>query len=101
MISVPRNSHMPRDAASRCCSTLAKWCRSSGPWTVSTAAGLSLNGYLLGSGDVAVVVGFPGHFRRFVKIEGWRGRGRFPLQPGSAPGIVLSDFSVAHRPQEI
>src|SRR5208282_4657042 len=100
MISVARNSHMPRVAASRCCSASTKWCNSSGP-CCSTAIGLSLNGHLRGGGDLFVVVSFPGYFGGFVKIKsGWRRRG-LPLQAGRAPRVVVGDFSVTHGPQEV
>src|SRR5580704_1995456 len=100
MISVARNSHMPSDAASRCCSASTKWCRSSGPCS-STAIGLSLNGHLRGSRDLFVVVGFPSHFWRFLEIKSGWGRRGLPFQAGRSPGVVVGDFSVTHGPQEI
>src|SRR5580692_8337225 len=98
--SVARNSHMPREAASRCCSASAKWCSSSGP-CCSTATGLSLNIHLRGSGNLFVVVRFPRHFRLFVEIEGGRRRRSFPFQAGCAPWVIRGDFPVAHGPKEI
>src|SRR5512146_2177007 len=96
MISVIRNTHMPMEEASRCCSMSSKWCRSS--W-VARAWLLSDNGDLLGK--LVVVVRFPGHYRGFVKIVSRRRRCRLPLQPGGAPGIVARLFAVAQRPQEV
>src|SRR5580698_4054667 len=100
IISVARKSHMPREAASRCCSASTKWCNSSGP-CCSTAIGLSLNIHLRGSGNLFVVVCFPRYFWLLIEIEsGWRRRG-LPLQASCAPGVVRGDFPVAHGPQEI
>src|ERR1019366_3926543 len=100
MISVLRKSHMPKEAARRCCSWVAKWCRRARSWD-STAAGLSLNRHLLGSWNIGVVVGLPGNDRSFFKVESrWRGTCH-PLQPGSAPGIIRCDLAVTHGPQEI
>src|SRR6185437_1746960 len=96
MISVIRNTHMPMEEASRCCSMSSKWCRSS--W-VARAWLLSDNGDLLGK--LVVVVGLPGHHRSHFKVVGgWRG-GRLPLQSGRSPGIVARQLAVAQRPQEI
>src|SRR5580692_11750924 len=100
MISVARNNHMPRVAASRCCSASAKWCSSSGP-CCSTVVGLSLNGHLRRSGDLFVVVSFPRHFWRFLKVESGRRRSSLPFQTGRAPRVIRSNLPVTHRPQEI
>src|SRR6266849_5905309 len=78
----------------------AKWCRNAGFWC-STATGLSLNGNLLRSRDIGVVISFPGDLRRLLEIEGGRRRSGLPLQTGSAPGVLVGNFAVAHRPQEI
>src|SRR5579864_5152372 len=100
MISVARNSHMPREAASRCCSASTKWCSSSGR-CCSTATGLSLNGHLRRSRNLFVVVSFPSYFRRFIEIEsGWRRRS-FPFQARRSPRVIFCDFPVTHGPQEI
>src|ERR1700687_732445 len=100
MISVARNSHMPSEEASRCCSMVAKWCFSAG-LCCSAAIGLYATAHLLGSWNVLVVVSFPIDNRGFIKIVSRRRRRRHPLQTGSAPGIIGSDFPVAHGPQEI
>src|ERR1700730_9214852 len=100
MISVARNSHIPSDEASRCCSMSTKWCLSAG-LCCSTAIGLSATAGLLRSGNILVVVSFPIDHRGTVKIKSWRRRRSHPLQAGSAPGIVLRNFSIAHGPQEI
>src|SRR6266849_4320141 len=78
----------------------AKWCRNAGFWC-STATGLSLNRNLLGSRDIGVVVRFPSDCGGLLEIEGGRRRSGLPLQTGSAPGILVGNFAVAHRPQEI
>src|SRR5512146_232931 len=96
MISVIRNTHMPMEEASRCCSMSSKWCRSS--W-VARAWLLSDNGDLLGK--LVVVVSLPGHDGCFLKVIGWRRRGRFPLQARRSPGIVPGFLAVAQRPQEV
>src|ERR1700674_5756518 len=100
MISVARNSHMPNDEASRCCSMSTKWCLSAG-FCCSTAIGLSAIAGLLRSGNILVVVSFPIDHRGTVKIKSWWRRKSHPLQAGSAPGIVRRNFSIAHGPQEI
>src|SRR5580700_10326858 len=100
MTSVARNSHIPREAASRCCSASTKWCSSSGP-CCSTATGLSLNGHLRGSGDLFVVVSFPRHFWCFLKIEGGRRRSGLPFQASRTPRVIRGNLPVTHRPQEI
>src|SRR6266849_8771911 len=100
MISVARNSHMPSDEASRCCSMSTKWCLSAG-LCCSTAVGLSATAGLLRSGNVLVVVSFPIDDRGMVEVESGRRRRGHPLQAGSAPGIVRGNFSIAHRPHEI
>src|SRR5580658_7037588 len=100
MTSVARNSHMPSDAASRCCSASTKWCRSSGP-CCSTAIGLSLNIHLRGSRNLFVVVGFPRHFWLFLEIESGRRRSGLPLQTSRAPRVIRGNFPVTHGPQEI
>src|SRR5579871_6341012 len=98
MISVTRNSHMPSVAVSRCCSMSAKW------WRRECAANdLSANVRLLALriGTVAVIVCFPGHHRRFLKIVGRRQRGGLPFQAGGVPGIVAGGFAVTQRPEEV
>src|ERR1700733_683898 len=100
MTSVPRNSHMPRDAACFCCAMSAELCWRSGFWCSSTA-GLSLNPHLLGRWNLFVVVRFPGHNGGFIEVESrWRRR-RHPLQAGGVPGIGFRDLAIAHRPDEI
>src|SRR5437868_4256609 len=100
MISVIRNTHMPIMEASACCSMSAKWWRRS-VVCVAMAGGLSLNGHPLFSVDLVVVVGFPGHDGSLVEVErgGWRTG--HPLQARRTPGILVRQFAVAHRPQEI
>src|ERR1700674_6013828 len=100
MISVARNSHMPREAASRCCSVSTKWCSTCVPCSYDVI-GLSLTLHLRGSGDLFVVVSFPSHFWRFIKIESGRRRRGLPFQTGRAPRVVFGDFSVTHGPQEV
>src|ERR1019366_5834589 len=100
MISVLRNSHMPKEAACCCCPISRKWCRSSG-LCCSMAAGLSLNRHLLRGWNIGVVVSLPSDDRSFLKVESGGRRTGHPLQPGSAPGIVLRDLAVTHGPQEI
>src|SRR5579863_2557274 len=108
MTSVARKIHMPRLAESRCCSSVAKWCRSAGlsaPWeSVGAALGiavveLSLNGHLrVRRVQLLVVVGFPGHDRLLLKIVSGGRRRRFPFEAGGVPRIVGRGLAVAHRP---
>src|ERR1039458_6092178 len=72
------------------------FCRGKSRWLE-----LSLNVELLRSGNVLVIVSLPRDFRGVIKIESRRRRSRHPFQAGSAPGVGVGNFSVAHRPQEI
>src|SRR5213594_2150315 len=101
MISVPRKIHMPSDEALRCCSMSEKWCCKPGVCSRVSGAGLSLNADLLESGQFVVVVGLPGDLWSLVEIESRRRRGRLPLESGGVPGIVVGQFAVPHRPEEI
>src|ERR1700690_3777571 len=103
MISVPRNHHMPSDAALRCCSSSAKWCRSSGrsACSVCSATEPSLKRHLFRKRHGLVFISFPGHDRCFLEIKGRRRRSGPPLQAGRAPWIVRRDLAVAQRPQEV
>src|SRR5258708_18198255 len=101
MISVPRNHHMPSDAALRCCSTSAKWCLSSGRSSCSMTRGLSLKRHLFGKWHCLVFICFPSHFRCFIEVKGWRRRCRSPLKPGRPPRVVLCRFAITQRPEEI
>src|SRR2546430_352567 len=104
MISVPRNHHIPSDAALRCCSTSAKWCRSSGRASCSTCsatAGLSLKCHLFGQRHVFVCVGFFSHHWYFIEVEcGWRRRS-LPLEPCRVPGICLGNLSISQGPEHV
>src|SRR5437660_859548 len=100
MISVARNNHMPSDEAPRCCSMSAKRCCSTG-FRASAMTALSGKARLLRSGNLVVVVGFPGDLWRLFKIESRRGRRGLPFQTGSAPGVGFGNLSVPHGPQEI
>src|ERR1700722_15181058 len=93
MTSVARKTHMPRLAASRCCSGSAKWCSRAGLWPSAwtAAAAWSVTPSLPFRREVAhlfVVVSFPGHDRLFVEIDRGRGRLRLPFESGGVPGIV-------------
>src|SRR5438552_2733498 len=107
MISVPRNHHMPSEAALRCCCSSAKWCRSSGRSScsiargVSLTRGLSLKRHLFRQRHFLVFVRFPSHFRSFVEVEGWWWRRGPPLEACCLPGIVFCDFAIAQRPQQV
>src|SRR5215468_3109347 len=101
MISVMRNTHMPRLAAFFCCSAVAKWCSRAGfSWASPSTVGDGLvgNGNLLSAMvDFVVVVGFPGHDRLLFKVERRRrGRNR-PLQSSCVPRIVGRGLAIAHR----
>src|SRR5258707_115757 len=106
MISVARNTHMPRLEASRCCWGSAKWCKSSGgcssSWCRPTTV-LSGNGDLLAvrSVQLLVVVGLPGHDGFVFEVEGWRRRGGFPFESGGVPRTVRCRLAIAHGPKEI
>src|SRR5713226_2834875 len=106
MTSWARNTHMPRLAAFFCCSSVAKWCRSAGFSCAcsSTTARLVSNGALphfWNVSDLVVVIGFPGHDRLLVEVEG-RGRGvGLPLQASGVPWIGRGRFAVAHGPHEV
>src|ERR1700745_3269926 len=109
MTSWARNTHMPRLAAFFCWSSVAKWCRRAGVSCAcsSTAAGLVGNGALLllqllrNLAHLVVVIGFPGHDRLLVEVEG-RGRRRgLPLQARGVPWIGRSWFAVPHGPHEV
>src|SRR6266478_9516306 len=109
MTSWARNTHMPRLAAFFCCSSVAKWCRSAGFSCAcsSTAAGLVCNGDLLlllllrNLAHLVVVIGFPGHDRLLVKVEGRGRRVGLPLQARGVPWVGRSRLSVAHGPHEV
>src|SRR6266536_2765361 len=104
MISVPRNHHIPSEAALRCCSTSAKWCRRSGRAscsTGSTTAGLSLKCHLFGQRHALVLVGFLSHDGGFIEVERRR-RGRCcPLKAGGLPRIVGCRLAIAQRPKQV
>ena len=82
MISVTRKIHMPRLAASFCCSSVGEVVQEGRvlvgfvvqPWLADyCATGTS-------SLDLVVVVGFPGHDRLLFKVERGRRRRNRPLQ---------------------
>src|SRR6266496_6619303 len=92
MTSWARNSHMPRLAAFVCWLLVAKWCRSAGSWCAgsSATARLACNGDLLRLRNLAqlvVVIGFPGHDRLLVEVEGRRRRVGLPLQARGVPWV--------------
>src|SRR5208337_824867 len=110
MISVTRNSHMPSEAAFFCCCASAKWWSSAGLWascsivvTGPVVAWLSCNGSLqfLRCWNLVVVISFPGHDRRLLKIKSRRRRRGLPLQAGSVPGIGFSNGPVTQRPEQV
>src|SRR2546427_850484 len=106
MTSWARNTHMPRLAAFFCCSSVAKWCRSAGFSCAcsSTAAGLVCNGDLLLLRNLAylvVVIGFPGHDRLLVEVEGRGRRMGLPLQARGVPWVRRGRLAVAHGPHEV
>src|SRR5579859_1840170 len=110
MTSWARKTHIPRLAAFFCCPLVAKWCRSAGLSDAcsSTAARLLSTGTpsclfscLWNLAQLVVVIGFPGHYRLLVEVEGG-GRGvGLPLEAGGVPWICWSRLAVAHRPQEV
>src|SRR6266852_7182172 len=106
MTSWARNTHMPRLAAFFCCSSVAKWCRSAGFSCAgsSTTARLVRNGDLLLLRNLAhlvVVIGFPGHDRLLVEVEGRGRRVGLPLQADGVPWVRRGGLAVAHGPQEV
>src|SRR6185437_10010094 len=116
MISVSRNTHMPKLAASRCCPIFSKWCRINDGWSCacgsaapSSSCGvvaidwLSNGLYLVMSlvCQPVVVVGFVVHDRNLGEVFGQRRRLYLPLQPSRLPGIVAGNFSVLQRPWQI
>src|SRR6185312_8642000 len=123
MISVSRNSHMPKLPASRCCSSVSKWCRCCGIKTCSCstscpasctevsrgingsvcAIALSNCGHLM-LGLVLqplVVVGLVVHDRDLGKILGQGRRLNLPLEACCLPGIVAGDRPVLQRPCQV
>src|ERR1700739_1024711 len=101
MTSWARNTHMPRLAAFFCCSLVVKWCRSAGCSRAcsSTTGGLVCNGDLLflrNLGQVVIVIGFPGHDRLLIEVEGRGRRVGLPLQAGSVPWVRGRPLAVAH-----
>src|SRR6266542_4348075 len=110
MISVTRNSHMPKVEVAFCCSRSAKWCFRFGLcWTCSTATWLSgnFNPLRWRRVDLVVVVGFPGHHRRLVEVKCRRRRRSHPLESRGAVGvrprirtILQAPDQVDHRQQE-
>src|SRR5229473_7888802 len=106
MTSWARNTHMPRLAAFFCCSSVAKWCRSAG----FSCAGSSTTARLVCNGDLrllrnlahlVVVIGFPGHDRLLVEVEGRGRRVGLPLQAGGVPWVRWGRLAVAHGPHEV
>src|SRR6185437_13908894 len=116
MISVSRNTHMPKLAASRCCPIFSKWCRINDGWSCacgsaapSSSCGvvaidwLSNGLYLVMSlvCQPVVVVGFVVHDWNLGEVFGQRRRLYLPLQARRLPGIVAGNFPVLQRPRQI
>src|SRR5579859_7338103 len=103
MISVMRNTHMPREAASFCCSILSKWCCSMGwcaacsgaSWITTVRSDKCCLPFL------GVIVDFFGHDRGYIEIVQRRRRRGLPLQAGCTPGIVACYLAEAQRIQKI
>src|SRR6266704_1177386 len=91
MISVTRKTHIPSEAASRCCSRLSKW------WA-RVAGALAGTGILL---PVRVLVGAPGDDRRGLEVLRRRRRSRLPFEADHAPRVGRGVATVAHRPDEV
>src|ERR1700674_808039 len=110
MTSWARNTHMPSLAAFFFCPAVAKWCRSAGFSCAgsSTTARLVCNGDLLlirnllrNLAHLVVVIGFPGHDRLLVEVEGRGRRVGLPLQAGGVPWVRRGRLAVAHGPHEV
>src|SRR5260221_11611633 len=97
MISVTRNTHMPRVDASICCPMLSKWCCRYG-WCGVWPCGCSDNADLMARG---VLVRPAPHDRRGRENLGRRGRGNFPPQPARAPGVGPGERRGLERPNEV
>src|SRR5260221_3592139 len=97
MISVTRNTHMPRVDASICCPMLSKWCCRYG-WCGVWPCGCSVNADLMAR---SVLVRPARHDRRGREILGRRRRGNLPLEPARAPGVRPGERRVLERPDEV
>src|SRR5713226_375398 len=92
MISVTRNSHIPRVEASFCCSTESKWCSSAGEWLDVD----NLHSFLRRVGVSRLC-----HHRHDVEILRGRRRCGLPLQSLRAPWIDGRPLSPFERPKEV
>src|ERR1700733_14608053 len=112
MISVNRNSHMPKLAVSRCWSTVTKWWRryagiglsfsSCSPCSVAIAwlSNCRYLGFGLMSQPV-IVVRFMIHDRYIDKVLCYRRRLDLPLQASRLPRVAARDLTVLERPGHI
>src|ERR1700759_3503295 len=106
MISVSRNSHMPKLAVSRCCSTVTKWwrrydgCASCSSCPVAIAW-LSNGRYLVFVLKPLVVVRFVIHNRNLNEILGQGRRLGFPFKASRLPRIVAGNLAVLERPGHV
>src|SRR5271154_4917783 len=110
MISVSRKSHIPKVPASRCCSSVSKWCRCCGSATCSCSAAtavscvcgcvatiaLSNGRHLLCSLvlEPLVVIGLMVHDRGLDKVFGQRRRLDLPFKARCLPRIVTGDSPI-------
>src|SRR5438128_11075703 len=103
MISVTRNTHIPRVDDSNCCAASSNWCckpgESSAACTVTTtASSAKLRLFLL----AGIVVGWFGHHRLMLEIErGGRSGGLLPLQSLRSPRILRSLGTPRPRPPKV
>src|SRR6185295_4833517 len=94
MISWAMKTHMPRVAASFCCSRVAKWWRSGPAWASDKEV-------LLRRARARVVVGLLVHPRGAREVLGGRRRGDAPLESGGGPGIGRGNPAIPHRPGQV
>src|SRR5579871_984556 len=97
MISVSRNTHMPKVEASFCWAMSSNWWTRAG-WCSVVVVWLWDNSDLL---FAAVVIRFLRHYGSFVEIMSWRRRTGLPLQACCFPGIRPGNGPIPQRPNEV
>src|ERR1700734_533910 len=117
MISVNRKSHIPKVAASRCCSSVSKWCLCCGSATCSCSAATAVScvcgcvaTIALSNGrhlvcslvrEPLVVIRLMIHDRNLDKVFGQRRRLNLPFKSRSLPWIVTCNLAILQRPPEV
>src|SRR5512139_3240255 len=96
MISVIKKIHVPRTAASNCCSLSAKWC-----WTWDAVACELLDTLGLRPRNDGVVICLFGDDRRLLEVVRGRRRRHRPLESGRAPRVRAGTGSLALRPHQV